>query len=68
MLISQCRIKVTLLFYAYITLYIYFNVESGVFCPIVFDGWMCVNATRAGEEAVFGCPNFKHLDYLSKSK
>ena len=47
---------------------IYYNVESGVFCPIVFDGWMCVNATKAGEEAVFGCPDFKHHNYLSKSK
>ena len=58
----------TLLLYVCIILSIYYNVESGVFCPIVFDGWMCVNATKAGEEAVFGCPDFKHHNYLSKSK
>ena len=26
------------------------------FCPRYFDGWSCINGTKAGERAVFDCP------------
>ncbi|XP_059093094.1 diuretic hormone receptor-like isoform X2 [Tigriopus californicus] len=33
------------------------------FCPIVFDGWSCVNSTPAGSTIKFPCPNFLHFNY-----
>ena len=32
-------------------------LENGIqFCPRYFDGWSCINGTKAGERAVFDCP------------
>lgn len=32
--------------------------DSMLFCPTMFDGWSCWNATHAGETAKTPCPNF----------
>ena len=38
-------------------LFVYQYLENGIqFCPRYFDGWSCINGTKAGEEATFDCP------------
>ena len=32
--------------------------STEVHCPRLFDGWACINATKAGESAHFKCPPF----------
>lgn len=32
--------------------------DSDVWCPQEFDGWTCVNRTKAGGVATFPCPYF----------
>ena len=41
--------------------------DSG-FCPMLFDGWSCVNATRAGEVGVVTCPDFAWYNYDKQSE
>lgn len=46
----------------------YFTVtDSDVWCPREFDGWSCVNRTKAGGVATFPCPYFI-LGFDSKRK
>ncbi|XP_059097842.1 diuretic hormone receptor-like isoform X2 [Tigriopus californicus] len=40
-----------------------FEASGQDFCPIVFDGWSCVNSTPAGSTIKFPCPNFLHLNF-----
>lgn len=41
--------------------------DSDVWCPREFDGWSCVNRTKAGGVATFPCPYFI-LGFDSKRK
>jgi hypothetical protein len=44
------------------------NQNVSGFCPTIFDGWSCVNATASGSLAVFPCPRFAHLNFHHESK
>ncbi|KAG8233105.1 hypothetical protein J437_LFUL013296 [Ladona fulva] len=35
-----------------------FCFADRLWCPLEFDGWTCINATPAGENAIFPCPYF----------
>ena len=38
------------------------------YCPTIFDGWSCINATEAGTTATFSCPPFKGIAYDPECK
>jgi hypothetical protein len=35
---------------------------------MIFDGWACINSTKAGAMAQFQCPPFEHFNFHSQSK
>jgi len=39
-------------------LYCFIVPDSDAWCPGEFDGWTCINRTKAGEVAKFPCPYF----------
>lgn len=38
---------------------------DGLYCPALFDGWTCLNYTKAGTTAVAKCPAFFESDELA---
>ena len=38
------------------------------FCPTVFDGWTCIEATPAGQVAKVSCPAFYNFNFHEESK
>ncbi|XP_071746259.1 diuretic hormone receptor isoform X2 [Lepeophtheirus salmonis] len=43
------------------------NFSENLGCPIVFDGWSCINTTLPGSNILFPCPNFEHLNFQPKN-
>lgn len=37
--------------------------EDEPHCPLVFDGWSCINATKANTTAIVSCPKLENYNY-----
>jgi len=49
----------------------YFDTHNGSetdFCPTVFDGWTCIEATPAGQVAKVSCPAFYNFNFHEENK